>query len=496
MQTGAQNEAPNHEACSSEGPADRARNRRRRLWMLLAGFGALFLVASGVVICSDAEPPDLSDLAFTPLEVAEADNLYPALVKRGEALKTAPIIAEDASDEAEVARLAAEELANATGTGAREELPPLRERLLDGEDWTPERLARWGGALDALANEFAGLLKLPAMQAEVLWPPQSGSYSRVGEIRELCQQVRLAAWARYHGGRRKDAVDIAMDGLATGVRLADARGGFYEYNTALAIQGMFLDVLIDMAARPDVRPESLRQIAAGLKRWPPGRDGYAHSLRHDSRIMVEQYRMLDAKAVSGWTGRHWNPDVGPVWRIGRTRVLFPLVYKPNITVALHADVIRTELTVHDLPKAERPSRSANEFGGRIRAGDLTRPANVLGRFLVEVEAEALEDAAVARHLAFSRRGLVEAYVALRLYHLAQGELPEALDALVPKYLAVVPVDYVDRQSLRYSRELRVLWSAGRKGLIMTSAYQRIDDREVVAMLDFAGPAKQENQEAR
>jgi hypothetical protein len=468
---------------------------RRRLWPWLAGIAIVCLSVLGVIVYSDAEPPDLSDLAFEPVAVAEADNLYFVLAKRGEALKTTPIIAEDASDEAEVARLAAEDAAELGGTIiSSERLPSLRERLLNGEDWTSERLSRWGGSLDTLADEVSVLLKLPAMQAEA-WSP-SASSSRVGEIRELCQQVRLAAWARYHAGRQTEAVGTALDGFEVGLRLADAGGGFYEYNNALGLQGMFLDVLTDVAARPDVRPEMLRQIAKGLKRRPPGRDGYAHVLRNDSRIMVEQYRTLDANTVAGWRGRHWNPDVGPVRHIAGTRVLFPLVYKPNHTIALHADVIRRELAVHDLPKAERPRRSEDEFGGRIRAGGLARPANVLGRFLVELEANTYEGTALTRHLAFSRRGLVEAYVALRLYHRAHGELPESLDELVPEYLSAVPVDYVDREPLRYSRELRVLWSVGRKGLLVTSANPKIDDREVVALLDFAGPAAEEIKESR
>jgi hypothetical protein len=62
----------------------------------------------GLVVYSDAPPPDLSDLAFEPVVVDDADNLYLAWVKRGEAMKAAPIIAEEASDAGEVARLAAE----------------------------------------------------------------------------------------------------------------------------------------------------------------------------------------------------------------------------------------------------------------------------------------------------------------------------------------------------------------------------------------------------
>ncbi|MBC8011361.1 MAG: hypothetical protein H7067_14845 [Burkholderiales bacterium] len=487
----------NEEEADSEADARRERDRRdrRRLWRWLGVVGVVFAGVLGLVIYSDAPPPDLADLAFEPVVVADADNLYLVLVKRGEAMKAAPIIEEEASDVAEVARLSAEELANATGTGAREELPSLRERLMEGDDWTPERLAHWGPVLDALAEELAQMLKLPAAQGMVS-VASSGEYPKVGEIRELFQQVRLAGWARYRDGRQIEAANTALGGLEAGVRMADARGAWMDYFVALAIQGMFVADLQDMAADADVRPETLLRIAAGLRLWPPGTDGYAHSLRNEARHMGGLYEDLEAEEVAGWRGHHWNPSAGPVALIARTRVLFPLVYKRNLTVGLHADAFRTELRVYDLPITERPKRSADEFGGEIQAKDLLRPANVLGRFLVETSANTFESTAVMRHMAFSRRGLLEAFVALRLYHLAHGALPESLDELVPEYLPAVPVDYVDRQPIRYSREYRTLWSVGRTNLLVTMANQKIPEREVFAVLDFAAPAAEKKETAR
>jgi hypothetical protein len=53
--------------------------------------------------------------------------------------------------------------------------------------------------------------------------------------------------------------------------------------------------------------------------------------------------------------------------------------------------------------------------------------------------------------------------ALERYRLARGELPNALDALVPQYLAAVPRDVIDGQPLRYRRDgldKFTLWSVG------------------------------------
>ncbi|MBC8011919.1 MAG: hypothetical protein H7067_17670, partial [Burkholderiales bacterium] len=78
------------EKTEADAQEERTRRDRRRLLRGLGGIGAVFLIALGVIVYSDAPPPDLADLAFEPVVVADADNLYLVLVKRGEAMKAAP----------------------------------------------------------------------------------------------------------------------------------------------------------------------------------------------------------------------------------------------------------------------------------------------------------------------------------------------------------------------------------------------------------------------
>jgi hypothetical protein len=57
-------------------------------------------------------------------------------------------------------------------------------------------------------------------------------------------------------------------------------------------------------------------------------------------------------------------------------------------------------------------------------------------------------------------------IASERYRLAAGTLPAALDALVPQYLAKVPLDPIDRQPLRYrpADGAYVLYSVGANGV--------------------------------
>ncbi len=64
----------------------------------------------------------------------------------------------------------------------------------------------------------------------------------------------------------------------------------------------------------------------------------------------------------------------------------------------------------------------------------------------------------AANFALSRQVLT--MIALRRYELAEGKLPEKLDALVPKYLPAVPLDPFDNAPMRWDSASGVLYSVG------------------------------------
>ena len=57
--------------------------------------------------------------------------------------------------------------------------------------------------------------------------------------------------------------------------------------------------------------------------------------------------------------------------------------------------------------------------------------------------------------------LVRILVALKAYKVDTGDLPPALDVLVPGYIASLPVDPYDGEPIRYSYDRKVVYSVGR-----------------------------------
>lgn len=186
---------------------------------------------------------------------------------------------------------------------------------------------------------------------------------------------------------------------------------------------------------------------------------------------------------------------GVVW-IGRTRVLFPLIYKRNLTSALYAESIREEIVWTRMTVAEEKSRrTRSAFCPHCEAladDAWLRPANLLGRYMVTMVTPTFGMIRKTAAAVDSRRSLLRAAVALRLYSLEHdGTLPASLAELVPEYLPAVPRDFADGGEIRYSREARALWSVGVNNLRITAPDQEIKDakREAVFWLKFAEPAE-------
>ncbi|MCX7010902.1 MAG: hypothetical protein NTY53_27295, partial [Kiritimatiellaeota bacterium] len=71
--------------------------------------------------------------------------------------------------------------------------------------------------------------------------------------------------------------------------------------------------------------------------------------------------------------------------------------------------------------------------------------------------------------------------ALERYRLANGRLPEKLDALVPQFIAAVPRDVIDGQPLRYRLD-------GNAGFVLYSiGWNQKDDGGVVGLIKPTSP---------
>lgn len=493
--------------------AERRRKRRRALWWLCGGGAAVFCTFAGLIVYSDAPEPDVSDLMPHPLVLRDDENLYEQLVAKGALLLAKPIIAEDAVDET-VPKPAppageggaesegGEAAAYAGGGGGavgmfgmpinpEEWQPPkLRDRLGAGEGWTAERLALYGPALDAVAADVRDLLaRYPQSQGTIMVDYNSVAPSK--QVLAWGYHLRSAAWAKYRANEQIEAVERAVLGLRLGRKVRDSGGPLIEFFVGLGIMGLAeapLEAWVNLA---ETEPATLRHLAVRLDELGAAGDlseAYVTSLKVEFLL---SHNFLRDTVTAEETAKNITGMGKAVDWVAKTRVLFPLIYKRNITVALNAENWREEIrraTVSLL--AKKRDHAGGDCCPHCEALDAPwwQLANLYGRYLSVVVFPQLAWAYQSAVKAESRISLLRAAVALRLYSIDHdGALPGALSKLAPAYLPAVPRDFADGGEIRYSREARALWSVGVNALQITEPDQKIKDaeREAVFWLKFA-----------
>ncbi len=447
-----------------------ARPSRRSLYWFLAIVAAVFGGVFAILLFSDAPPPDLSDLAFEPVKVADKDNLYLQVIACGKELSAARVFTAG-----ELTSL----VPRPTPSAAIDPTRP-HEQPKEGDGWTPEILAARKADVDAIVQAAHKLRRHTLAQGSI--PKNYRDHRDIGSLQTFGSRVQLATWALYRGGDQSAAVQLALDGLRIGKAIRDSRGAMLDHMIGIKLITAFQKTIQRMASQPDATPDTLSRLLSGIHDIEMMSDGFEHTIRNDFRLATDYLAKLDAEEAEKDV-----IDQGVFKALIRTRVLFPLIYKPNATIDLYADLVRKQIRVSRLSPKDWPAKTP-----ALNPASLRRPWNAYGQALIATN-EPQEYHTPIHQMRWSvhiRQKALQTYLALRLRHLETGRLPETLDELVPRYLPAVPIDDIDDAPLRYSPLYRAVWSRGFKnpaGLVISSAHQKVDESEVFYRLDFAAP---------
>ncbi|MDR1279459.1 MAG: hypothetical protein LBK99_01385 [Opitutaceae bacterium] len=441
------------------------RKSRIRLYWLLAGCALLVLVPLALVVFSDEDPPDISDLAFTSREVPEVENFYLAAVKWSKAINPDPDnLLDQTADTLGTGAVDSTESADSTRRHKYStERHEWREALYDGKGWTPALRDELRPKLEPFAREFLRIVDLPATQAP-LHRSLEAEYE-YGQFSQGWQAVRLAAWMAYSDYDYTGAARLALAGLRGAQRIMASEGPLTVWRVAVVRYRQMTVMVHDMAARPESGPDFVRALLEGVGTASVKEDGYVASVRHEASAGLAALQSFSREARAAFFSSTFRspeppPAIETIHALAR-----PLVYKRNRTMRLYADQARRALRVTDATLAELAVRLP-EKGELPDTGNwkVFHPSNLIGRVVLYMQLPSFRRAAEVRLAYLSCQSALRAFLAARLHELEHGELPATLDDLVPGYLPAVPLDYIDRRPIRYDRDLRAVWSLGMENL--------------------------------
>lgn len=428
-------------------PPPLPRSSRLRWWHgLIAGLGVFVAFSLAFALWSRDEPaPDIRDFTRKPPSLPDADNAFAILVSAAQSVDASPWEAEG-------------------------------ERYTDvarGKAWNADRAGVWLAANAHVWPAIERAAALPSSQGPVITSLDEIGVPSVGPLRQLAELSRLRALQLFHTGRREEAFQWLATCLHASRRLSDANSTLIVWLAGISGHTAASQTIETLVARASFPPESGRALIQALEATRPSAEALAATIRHEYVMLP---LLVERIADDGESPSSGIADFDALLAAARR---FPVLFKPHRTERLHAENLREVIGQIDAEWAVLQRASENQTDHLLGAGwRRWNPDNAAGRVILSAITPTLHAILGKRLRAQSAISATQSLIALRLYEMERGTLPERLSDLVPQYLPKVPLDYFDRQPLRYSREFRAVWSVGKKQLSITDAAPTVDSEEV------------------
>lgn len=414
---------------------------------------SLLLAGTYVALSGDEAPPDIADLKLTYRDIPPDKNAYALLTVLSEKV---PDPYRDLDDE--------------TGD--------LVEGMVNGDTpWDDVLATRLLAGTDQLWPELAQALSAPENQA-----PQILSYAdllpEVGAIRRLARLAALHAQQLAINGSQIESLELTENIVRLGHSLETSQGSILTWLTGRAIGKIARDAIHTIELTVGYDDTSARRLIEILGTYPPNRDGLIDAYKVEFQVFTNELERLYRSTNQERYDLMGDSQLPKFLGFGP---MLPLTFKLNKTKRIYADHLRVIIALADEPTIREIERTqaTERLLSDIRVTPY-RLENTVGRIFVSIIVPVYRSVLKTQSQSLSDLSATQALLAVRAYQRDHdGQLPATLDALVPAYLPAVPLDYYDREPIRYSREFRAIWSLGRKGeYTVTSADQPADEEEI------------------
>ena len=302
--------------------------------------------------------------------------------------------------------------------------------------------------LDENASAFARLRQ--ASLATGYLPPEprlDGDTEFLGRHMDLAYLWSLRAREALASGRLRAAAHDVASVVQCGRRITAGSRSIHTYLCGMAFVLVALDLTDCIQRHPDVEPATLRGLLSALRPSAGGPDDLSAALRGDYAILVNTLSRDKVEEILA----EGEPLPWYVYKPRRTR--------NRLSTEIRALIQRAEEPFE--PRARKQAQIDNEL---IQKWSMYATGNFAGELLVQLVAAGLDKAAQQQRKLTLVINATRLNLALRAYEIENTRLPDALEELVPAYIASVPTDPFSGQPLRYAREKRCVYSVGTDGV--------------------------------
>ncbi len=317
----------------------------------------------------------------------------------------------------------------------------------------------WSDALAAevLAKNSACLnLFDKAMQQPGLLVPQPKTFedniSYAGGWRKIANVDSIRINSLHREKKDAEAFDRAFELIQFGQRIENCGGPIIHYLIGSAIKSLGLIRIRQMAANTTLTEDDLAGLIAKLDQFRPNEEGLINSLKVE---YTTQCKYVDDSAKGNFPGTT-NSSTQRFWISLGMKPFF----SPRRTKMRFAQTDRSILKNISKPFADMDWSNLPDAGSNAPVLESLFSGNIMGDMFVQM----LEPIWTTLGRAKCRENVnvtaTQLLLALKIYKMRHGKIPQSLSELVPEFFPRVPTDDFDGKPFRYLPEKKIIYSVG------------------------------------
>jgi hypothetical protein len=329
----------------------------------------------------------------------------------------------------------------------------------------------WGAQLkknEAALARVDQALKRPWLQIPVLLSP-SDETAGLMVVMQVASLKSIQCIQHLEKGNEASSLDALKDLYHLSEMCMHTDGGLIGWLVGVACYDVSFRLTGRLLQKTALTSEKIEELEALLKKRPSVTERAQEAFRMEALMYMsffgELYRgnneeLLLALGVM-------NPEDGGFnVKALSFKIVTCLLFQPNKTIKMHAEMTRYGIVSAETPRWRRaglPKPSAHKLLNRDLSVWNNISSNAVGRMLFTMATPmVLKQVEKVETLHLGHR-VTQTLCALRHFHSQHNMLPDDLKALVPDYLAAIPLDPYDGKALRYSKIQKRLWSVGEDG---------------------------------
>lgn len=269
--------------------------------------------------------------------------------------------------------------------------------------------------------------------------------------RAFCRVETIQVFALFRARNEKEAFASAFKIVQFGQRVENSGGPMIHYLVGSAIKAIGLQCSRQMIPQTALQETDLLDLCRELNHFKANQEGLTNSLKVEYQIACRFLNNL-AEGRDPTTGSTSN-QVAPTFGLS-------LVFNPTKTKMKFAQADRVLRDSISKPFSEVPWSDLPVAETNVSIWQRLIRGNAVGDILFEMMEPSLKSIVSRKSQENVNVTATQLLLALKVYKLRHGKLPESLSELVPEFFPQIPIDDFDGKPFRYLPDKKLIYSVG------------------------------------